>query len=382
MDYTRFIIKIADCHLADFVERGCAFEGNNGPYMDQDTALRNTAHWTVTYCYLYRNTNDEKYLKAINAFGEYFMDDSNYGMCGLPICRRNNRYDSTNGLIGIAWVIEGLIALYQITANTCYLDRAKEMFISCPYEAKSHVWKVRDINGEVKGIDGVYNHQLWFAAAGSEILDVAYDGNIDAEIRDFLAHSEKLFQVHSSGLAYHRAYYEGDFKGKLKFHARKKLGEFGNRYRIHGIKYASQYLEKGYHTFDLFGFALLHKRYGSLKIFQCDALKKALAYSKSVEYIEELKKTDAFDARNVESVSDFNKYAYGYNSPAFEYGFVQKSLCGYVEEEVLNEMMNFQIKTTFDEDSMLFSKNVYDPQTLTARIYELTRYLDLCKEEK
>ena len=92
--------------------------------------------------------------------------------------------------------------------------------------------------------------------------------------------------------------------------------------------------------------------------------------------------TFIFYARNVESVSDFNKYAYGYNSPAFEYGFVQKSLCGYVEEEVLNEMMNFQIKTTFDEDSMLFSKNVYDPQTLTARIYELTRYLDLCKEEK
>ena len=53
MDYNTLVKQLADKELTYILEHGFAHAGFNGPYYNQDTPVRNSAHWIVTYSYLY-----------------------------------------------------------------------------------------------------------------------------------------------------------------------------------------------------------------------------------------------------------------------------------------------------------------------------------------
>lgn len=72
-------------------------------------------------------------------------------------------------------------------------------------------------------------------------------------------------------------------------------------------------LEEGYHIFDLYGFALLKKLYGNHSIYKSDNFKAAVHYALDTNQLLKL--------RNSCGGEKFNKFAFGYNSPAFEYPF-------------------------------------------------------------
>lgn len=352
--------EIADFYLNSFCTSECALPGNNGPYGEEDTPVRNTAHWCVAYSYLFDEYHEEKYRNIIRKFADYLMDEKNYGITGAIKCRKVDGCDDTNGIIGQAWVIEGLIAAYKVLNDERLINKAINIFNSQPFDKEKGLWRVRMTDGRTIGYDYVYNHQLWFAAAGGMISTLYQDEDIRNKVCCFLDKSKSLFAVQPSGKLYHLINHDTSILGKAKFFIKAVLTDWniGDKYK------KMNYLETGYHLFDLYGFALLKKIFPDHKLFKSMKLKKAIDFGMKPLNLA------LFDKQ----MGKFNTYGYPYNSPAFEYPYVAKILGNGCNAVYAKELLNVQFKEFFDTEFMMFTKKNKDPYTLTARLYELIRY--------
>lgn len=367
-EYLKKVKEIADFHLKTFKDLGWAPAGNNGPYGDCDTPVRNTAHWCVTYAYLYSYFEHEQYRDILTVFSKYLMLDEHYGKSGAVVCRVDNNYDDTNGIIGQGWVIEGLVALYHVLKQESLLEKAVSIFMSQKFDAEKGLWKVCCSDGKVTGYDYVYNHQLWFAAAGSLILEEKDVPIIRQQIKGFLDHSSYTFGVQPSGKMYHLINPDKSSLGRLKFTIKKIFTELNI-----GEDFAGRnYVEQGYQLFDLYGFALLKNEFGNHPLFKSKKLKKAIKYGISPTFVLSL------GGENI----PINKYGYPYNSPAFEYPFVLLVLDEQVNEKLAKNLLSIQFEQFFDEEKKIFNKQNDDHNTLTARLYELVRYFNKVGENK
>lgn len=383
MDYNTVVKQVADNELLYICKYGHARAGVNGPYQNKDTAVRNSAHWITTFSYLYKLTGIRQYYDAAKVLSNFLLKKENYGLSGSICARTDERFDHTNGLIGQAWAIEGLIAAADLLDSTQYYEKAVNLFKIQRFNATNDLWEVTDCDG-TKDFDLTFNHQLWFAASGAMILEYeARNGLrksawIDEQIRSFLSAAEKTyFNVKDSGCIIHVINYQRtpseteysinlrkkrklrSFKAKPIKVIRKKISD-----RLSDFSF-TEGLEEGYHIFDLYGFALLKNSYGEHPLFKTDKLKMALSYALDSDKLLEL--------RNSCGGYIFNKFAFGYNSPAFEYPFVAYTFRHKIDQELEDELFQFQIDHTYANNE--FSRNCEDPCTLGARIYELVRYL-------
>jgi len=357
-EYKKLIKKIADFHLQQFLYDGYAKAGCNGPYGDCDTPMRNTAHWCIIYSFLYSKYKNENYLDVIKKFIEYLMSEDYYGISGAAICRTKHT-DDTNGVIGQAWIIEGLIEAFKILQNEQLLERAISIFNSQKFIDEVGLWKICCSNGKVVGYDYVFNHNLWLAASGCLILEQRESPDIRKKVTSFLEHSKNTYAVQPSGCLYHLINLDASKWGKIKYRMKQYLTDFN----IGKFK-KMNYLEKGYHLFDLYGFAIIKKQFADHPQLNSKRIYKAIEYGCNEKVLAKLGNLDG----------KFNKYSYPYNSPAFEYPFVSERLGGGCNEKIAMKMLDIQFKHFFDEKTMMFSHNNKDPDTLAARIYELVRY--------
>ncbi len=357
-EYLYKLKEIADYHLEAFMTVGHAPKGCNGPYKNNDTPIRNTAHWAVTYAGLYKLFDEKKYADVVELFADYLLDSKNYGIGGAAICRRDST-DDTNGVVGQAWVIEGLLACYDITQNEKLLDRAISVFDSQELIEETGLWKIHCSDGRNAGYDYVYNHNLWFAAAGSQILSRKDIPSIRGKVTIFLDYSKDTYGVQPSGCLYHLINSNVSFVGNIKFGVKKALTDF-NVAKFRNMNY----LEKGYHLFDLYGFALLKKQFSNHPELNSAKLKKAIAYGNEEQFLNDLGAVG----------KPLNQYSYPYNSPAFEYPYVSSVLGEGCNEKIAERMLEIQFAELFDKERMMFSNKNEDPETLTARVYELLRY--------
>lgn len=357
-EYLHKLKDIADYHAESFMVAGHAPNGCNGPYKNNDTPIRNTAHWAYTYAALYTIFKKEKYLDVVGVFAKYLLDSNNYGVNGAAICRRDCT-DDTNGVIGQAWVIEGLLGCYDVLHDEQLLNRAISIFLSQELVEETGLWKINCSDGHSTGYDYVYNHNLWFAAAGSQILERKNNPDIRNKVEIFLDHSKNTYGVQPSGCLYHLINSNVNLIGNAKFEIKKILSDFnfGNFKNMN-------YLEKGYHLFDLYGFALLKKRFPEHLELNSKKLEKAITYGLNEKFLFGLGTTE----------TKLNTYSYPYNSPAFEYPYVSSILGSGCDEEIAKKMLDIQFTVLFDQNRMLFANRNEDPETLTARVYELIRY--------
>lgn len=383
MNYYTIVKQLADKEIQYISEYGYARAGINGPYRNEDTAVRNSAHWIITYSYLYNKTGNHQYYEIAKILSDFLLKEENYGLSGSIRTRTDVRFDHTNGLIGQAWVIEGLIAAADLFQSKLYYEKALKLFSIQCFNPRNNLWEVIDCDG-TKDFDLTFNHQLWFAASGAMILEYEKKNNlkiskwIDEQIKNFLTAAENgYFNVKEDGCIVHTVDYTKtpaeiehieklQRKRKIQTLRTKPIGVIRKKITDKLSRFSfTEGLEEGYHIFDLYGFALLKNLYGEHTIFKSDKLEKALCYALDTDKLLEL--------RNSCGGSNFNKFAFGYNSPAFEYPFVAYSFRGAIDQNLENELFQFQIENTYENGE--FSYNCEDPITLGARIYELVRYL-------
>ena len=187
------LIHSADVTISELDDKGYLLGGKNGPYNDPETPYRVCSHWIFIFNYLYEFTKEEKYLKAIKKIGNYLYDEYLDNENIVFKCRQKEGKDSVNGTIGNAWIIEGLIDLATILNDKKYYDIALKIFLSFPFDEHFGIWNRREYNGELLGYDGTFNHQLWLAAAGCQIIHYEDNKDIRKQIYTFLDRCSSKF---------------------------------------------------------------------------------------------------------------------------------------------------------------------------------------------
>lgn len=376
MNYNNYILLAADEAVKQVKLNGYMQPGHNGPYYDDETPIRNSAHWIVIFDYLYKKTNDTDYLECIKILAEYLYNKRPQGKLAAYHCRNKKGKDSVNGTIGAAWIIEGLICAAHVLDEDKYYNLAVDVFKKHEYSYILHVWNRVEIDGTVLGYDNTYNHQMWLAAAGAEIIKYQEDKEIKKQIEDFLSASEKtkLFQVSSKGVVRHFAYIADTQKHKKDYFKREIKEQL---YRILK-KPDMQYKEEGYHYFNMYGFAILYEVFNEHSFFSCDKLKRALKYTMNLENLNLLDSRSPKEDRTglaQKYKPTTNLYAYGYNSPAFELPYIIKTFAPEkLTSDMIQNLWDSQVNAT-GNGSDLFAKNTEDAVTLQARMYELVRAL-------
>lgn len=365
-DFLSLVKEIADDKISALQKAGFAQPGHNGPYLDQDTPIRNSAHWLCTYSCLYRLYGEPRYLQIVKTLAQYILREEHYGKNGAVVFRNNKVSDSSNGIIGPAWVIEALIEAAKTLHDDQYYEKARQLFLVEKFDENLRLWKIADIDGSVVSIDYVYNHQVWFAASGSMICAYRYNAEIDRQVSLFLDNYKRNLFVQPSGLLFHQVNFDYSAKGTFKKKMRALLCDLSIGGRMAGQKK----LEKGYQLFDLYGLALLRNRYEEKAVFQDPKILKAVRYGLTSQNI-----------RGLCTEKNINQYGFAYNSPAFEAGYVALAFLGGFDPDVEALTYDLQYHYFYDSSTKMFAKNTKDPETLTARVYEWMRYYEVSLKE-
>lgn len=369
---------VADSYLDVFEYQGHANSGHNGPYGHIDTPARNTAHWCITYGYLWKEFGTFRYYELSHMFADYLVSLQSESFSGAVKCMEDESYNHMNGLMGQAWIIEALTYFYALSKDKKYLDCAETIFNVPQYNNRQHMWEMIELDGRNIGFDYTFNHQLWFAAAGSMILQYKNSSEIRDLIISYLDGCLIHLQVHKDGLIKHYGDFSSPFNHdsliKRWMKRTAKLTVFRNKRFKNPNRYDPDGYERGYHLFNLYAFSILRKDFGSHMIYSSDKYRLAYEYGKRMNIHNDYFNVENLIAGRTNAV--MNKYAYAYNSPAFEYPFIYSISSDNDFFDKCESLFDIQLATTYDVNSKHLSHNNYDPETLTARVYELVRFLE------
>lgn len=365
--------KLAETKWDELQEQGYITAGHNGPYRDEETPVRNTAHWLITFSYCYRVTGNQKYYQAVVQCADYLITQRPMG--SVYYCRKKRTKDFSNGLIGQAWTIEALIEAYRLTGIKKYLDDAEEVFLLHPFNEQKGIWKIVNVDGSIRGYDMAYNHQLWFGAIGAILNKECRNKTIEKQLTVFYKCLDQNTAIHSSGLIKHELLFRDTLIEKVKYGI--KLIRNAVKKNIYQKSY--RYKENGYQSFNAYAFALMKYEGISPDFFQTEKFKKLIRYTLSNRLIQELENSNHGEDINGSQLAKtelpINRYGYAYNAPGFELPFIYETFKELAEPDFdVEVVMGKQIEYTYNQESGSFNNNNEDIHTLSSRLYEVTRY--------
>ncbi len=365
----KYLHKIGELYYKEFKKLGHAIAGHNGPHGHLDTPVRNTAHYLITYLYLYKVTRKQEYFELCKTFADYLCKEQKKSKSGAIECMTTDRFDHLNGVIGQAWVIEALLYYYEFTNDINCLECAKSIFMSQRYNYEKHGFERIELDGRNIGIDVTYNHQVWFLACSAPLDDYYPELEISQIVEDFInIGASSDFRLYRNGDLYHTI----SSADSSRFSKKNVIKVLATPIRsLCPQKLDLHYINRGYHIFDVYGFCILKERYGYLPFFKSEVYKKA---------VEHVKDIHTFNKRNgvykyLNKGTDFNIYGYGYNSPAFEAPYVAL-VEGFYSEELCQKTFTIQKKLMYDEQTGIMCRNNADIETWNAKTYEIVRALE------
>lgn len=332
--------------------------GHNGPYMDLESPVRNSAHWLVTMSLAFHLTGDENFRHAGTALARYLTADAP-SVDSVNIHRQRFPKDWTNGIIGPAWLSEGLVAASRYLGLTSAAVAGAAGLRRLGFDDARGLWKTFDPSTGSHGIDRTVNHQLYCSAIAAEFPD---DETLHNRVQRFVEVAlPRHVRVDEDGLLeHHLADDLGRRVGRRVVEAvRLRLGSRVHRAALrHGAVADRDQRNRGYHLFSLYAAFRLGSSYGSLDIMDMPAVHSAAKTLMSL---------------TADTAYRDNVYTFGYNPPGFELPFV--ALRSHEREESLSltahEMLKAQLNRTLDQEVGLFTRSTSDPLTLAARAFEL-----------
>lgn len=347
--------------------------GHDGPHFDEETPVRNSSHWLITFQKAYEITKKQKFLDAVEKLAKYLISKDARPMGSTFWFRKNPNKDFSNNLIGPAWTIEALSTASKALNNPKYENIAKEVFLLHKFDKTMGLWERRNVDGSYNSVDRTFNHQLWFAAIGS-MLDVDKD-----PFNFFMDRISKQMIIKNDGLIYMPIkYYSSRIEKRFK-------GILLNLWRF--LENDFQFYNAiGYHSFHLYGFALLYKNIPNHKFWKSRLFKKSLFYILNEKYEKELDKT--FNGRKPNRIPAedkkliHNRYGYAYNPPGFEVTFALLTFKKYFPSNIdvydlARYWVSKQINRCYNFNTKMMENNTEDSIVLSARIYEATRLPNL-----
>ena len=340
-------------HILNLKKKTDSFPaGHNGPYKDTETPVRNTSHWLFLLAALYLKTGDNKWKIESNKVIEYLGSSQARPYHKTFHCREKKGKDRCNGLIGQAWAIEALVhAAKAFDRHDCY-NLAEKVFLIHPWDLTSGIWQRVEVEGTVLTYDGTFNHQLWFAAAASQLTKTPM---AQKRARIFLDKITERVQLYPNGIIFHSSSISL-LANYLKCGFKVFLRELRNRLKNQTMRNRLYLKSVGYHGFNLYAFAMLKKKYPEARIWKTDNFKMLLNAHRNDMFIRDLKNSE---------------FGFRYNLSGIEIAYGVETFFQDKKEATL--WLNRQFKETFLDEYRPLSRDVPDPNTAMARIYEAAR---------
>jgi hypothetical protein len=361
------LVTVAERALGSQLPDGSMPSGHNGPYRHPETPVRNSGHWLHTFLKAHGLTGDGRFREAAERIAVLLLQPELRPGGFTYHHRTAPGKDHCNGLVGQAWTIEALALAASHFESAEHLTVALEVYRAHSFDPAAGLWRICEIDGSSPGFDATLNHQLWFASAASRLL-----GGGGVELREALdAFLHKLpdnMLLFANGLLYQpiphlqpRRWRAGQpfsrMVGSRRFPRPLLL-------RPSVLHAASQYMKcVGYHAFCAYAFAVLKVHLPEHAFWRLRLADRVAAYLLSDDY-EVL----------IEAESD---YGFAYNAPGFEVPFAVATLTGLSDRDaarLLSVWLSRQVSRTLDPISLRFERGTADPVTLTARVYEMTRF--------
>jgi len=376
MDVGELIVRSADSFLPMQGADGAFPAGHNGPYYDEELPLRNTAHLLMLLLGAHAVAADERYRQAALRALEYVTAPERRPMGATWWLRKKPEKDFSNGVIGQAWVIEALAFAADALQRPELKSLAEEVFLLHPFDTARGRWRVVNVEGSLAPVDMTFNHQLWFAAAGSYLL---HNPDIAARVRLFMDRLDSNLGLYDSGLVVHvlggLRQSRPPLKRRLKQAIKSALTGHGQPVC------ADPVINKaiGYHAFNTYAFGMLHSNLADHPFWQSAKCARMLGFIQSDGYREGLEYFAADPAHSSARQLPFNRFGYAYNPPGIEVAFTIRTFsdhfgAGYAA--LMDAWLERQVEKTLDGNTGLMTRNTDDAATLSARIYEAVRLLD------
>lgn len=325
--------------------------------------MRNTGHWLITFLKAHETSGDARFEVSARRAAAY-LSSSQVRPGGATFWhRKGERKDSCNGLIGQAWTIEALAVAAAALNMPDLAALAEEVFLLHPFDDSTGLWRRVEIDGTEIGFDQTFNHQLWFAAAGS-VMPAGTGKLVQQRVERFIDLLPENLSQYATGLIRH------PLDRKLPQGQRTGIrGLVRNLLRGRDIQRpdgeAMRHKAIGYHAFNLYAISILASRYPEHPVWKSDKLRAALRYIETDEYVQGL---------------EDNEFGYPYNPPGFEVAYTLTVFADKFEGNVQPDMggwVSRQLERCYDFESHQMSLGTEDPITHAARLYEATRLPDL-----
>jgi hypothetical protein len=369
---SEFYLKIGnnllDSH-ADFL-----IGGQNGPYNDPETPVRNCGHWLIILSKCFSLTYEHKFLDKVNELADYLISN-NSRLYGFSFYHRFKKgKDKCNGLIGQAWTFEALAEASAVIRDIKYVEIAEEVFFDHKFNTEFGLWHRLEIDGNILSIDDTFNHQLWFAACAS-LLNTPRREEIRGRIFRFMECLPKNLSVFDSGLIYHpiernlnnigfgipkKLKLDKSVKSLLSLLSKRK-GQANHKQQREKMIHKSL----GYHQFNMYAFGMLKESLPDHPFWQSFEFQQSINYLVSDEFKNGVSK---------------NIYGFPYNPPGFEVPYALSVLSDLTSDDIIeisSWWVNEQLKRCYNPKTQMMDRNTEDPLTHTARVYELTRLPEL-----
>jgi len=249
--------------------------GNNGPWKDIDTPVRNTAHWAYLLYTAYLFSGNSIYrLSALKA-SEYLLKPENRPDGFTFLCRTTKSKSKCNGLIGQAWAVEPLILIGKYEGRREYIETANNVLKCHEYDKKRKLFKACETDGTDLPLIRAVNQQIWLASS-----IIRYAVNLEAfEQSDLVPNALNVIEelLHSANF-YRNGCFQHTLNPPFIGHAKRMIRSF--RF----LNFTPHYpLSVGYHSFILAGLALAFKTLPESKIWHpwlySKRLKTAMKFS-------------------------------------------------------------------------------------------------------
>lgn len=329
--------------------------GHNGPWNDPETPVRNTGHWLITFVKAYEITGSKIFLDAAHRAADYLCSADARPLGAAFWHRKNPNKDSSNGLIGQAWTIEALATGSARLGRPELSQLAEDLFFQHPFNSSTGLWSTINVNGTEGKLDRTLNHQIWFAASGSLLLHQnGISKEINIRVFTFLDHLHNYLHFNDQGIITHifEEPYSGDTHWKMRF---KHI--FPHKHQ----KHIKTYLGIGYHSFNLYGLALLRIAHPSHPIWLNHQLQSMWAPIETGQFNQ---------------IAQNNPYCFTYNPSGIEIAFSLHVFRPDSTDLIVNYLSNQFSKSFNFQSGFMEHGEPADPVTLAARFYEATRLPD------
>jgi len=350
------IINSANAALKIQKKNGSFPSGHNGPWNNEDTPVRVTSHWAILLLKAYNLTNEDIFIKsAKNAYTYLTSEEARPYKNSFYCIKSENKIMQSNGLIGQAWALESLIEAYKYFNDSNYLNLAEDLILKHSFDEDLCLWHVLGLKGEILKIHKTFNQQLWFSVMAFKIARICNNDKI-------LNSLDKFFKRLPSIIKFNK-FIRMHIKEDIFYNKRGKFDQYATKVKNLAAKSYFAKMSRGYLSFSLLALSDLFNIDRNLFLWKDNKLKKMVL--QSLEYLN-----------NKIFYDDRNKFSFQYNPIGFEVACLKERFSDYFgayEGKTIEEWILKQLNNHYDFKKMMMVKITDDQNTLSSRIYELTK---------